>query len=90
MADQIGEWSEQQVCYLSDKPLSNSFGLKVTKGDIYDNTIHMNNSYQLSRLKPEYIVKYKMELRECLPKGRKKMDDLEKCMACQPRLLFIE
>ena len=81
---------EVEITNLSTKTLTTRFGLKVTKGDINDNTIHMNNSYQLKSLKPDYRVTYKMELRECLPKGRGKMNDLEKCKACQPRLLFID
>ncbi|MEJ7625607.1 MAG: hypothetical protein WKF35_02000 [Ferruginibacter sp.] len=80
---------EVEITNLSEKTLSSTFGLKTPRGDLNDNKIHINNSYQLSKLKPNYVVTYKMELRECLPKGRGKMNDLEKCIACQPRLLFI-
>jgi hypothetical protein len=79
---------EVEITNISDRTLAAAFGLKVTRGDANDNLIHPNNMYQLN-LKAGYRVTYKMELRECSPKGGRKMDDIEKCKACQPRLLFI-
>lgn len=79
---------EVEIKNISDRTLTAAFGLKVTRGDANDNLIHPNNMYQLN-LKPNFKTTYKMELRECLPKGARKMDDIDKCKACQPRLLFI-
>ena len=79
---------EVEITNLSKQTLTTTFGLKTPKGDLNDNKIHVNNSYNLN-LRPDYKVTYKMELRECLPKGARKMDDIEKIKACNPLLLFI-
>ncbi len=79
---------EVEITNLSNINLRSAFGLKVPRGDANDYLIHPNNMYQLN-LKPGYRTTYKMELRECMPKGGRKMDDLEKCRACRPTLLFI-
>jgi hypothetical protein len=79
---------EVEITNLSNRTLSSTFALKTTKGDLNDNKIHVNNSYQLN-LKPDYRATYKMELRECVPKGARKKDDIEKVKFCNPLLLFI-
>lgn len=79
---------EVKITNRSEKVISGRCGLKQTKGDLNDNIVHVNNAYNLGSLKPNYYVIFKMELRECMPKGRKNMDDLQKIAACQPRLLF--
>lgn len=79
---------EVEIKNISERTLTAAFGLKVTRGDANDNLIHPNNMYQLN-LKPNFKTTYKMELRECSPKGGRKMNDIEKCKACLPRLLFI-
>jgi hypothetical protein len=77
-----------EITNLSGQNISNYCGLKVTRGDLNDNTIHINNAYSIKSLKPDYYLTFRMELRECHPKGGRKMNDLEKIIACQPRLLF--
>ncbi len=77
-----------EITNLSNQTITNFCGLKVPKGHIDDNTVHINNVYSIKVLKPDYKITFRMELRECKPKGAGKMDDLEKCKACQPRLLF--
>ena len=79
---------EIEITNLSKQTLSSTFALKTPKGDLNDNKIHVNNSYQLN-LKPDYRATYKMELRECVPKGARKKDDIEKVKVCNPLLLFI-
>jgi hypothetical protein len=79
---------EIEITNLSKQTLSSTFALKTTKGDLNDNKIHINNSYHLN-LKPDYKATYKMELRECIPKGARKKDDIEKVKVCNPLLLFI-
>ncbi len=39
-------------------------------------------------LKPNHYVSGKIEMRECWPKGAKTMTDIERCMACAPKLYF--
>ncbi|HEX8332548.1 MAG TPA: hypothetical protein VF622_07990 [Segetibacter sp.] len=53
---------EIEITNLSKQTLSSTFALKTTKGDLNDNKIHINNSYQLN-LKPDYKATYKMEFK---------------------------
>lgn len=39
-------------------------------------------------LKPGYEVSFNLELRECLPKNRKSLNDAGKCAACAPNICF--
>jgi len=57
----------------------------ITSGLMYS----PNNSVRVS-LKPGQKVSNYLELRVCLPKGRKGMDDLQICAACEPKLVFYE
>jgi hypothetical protein len=79
---------EVEITNRSERTFSATMGLKPTNSERDDNEVHVNNSYSFSDLKPGYYVTFKMELRECNPKGGRKMNDFEKVKACQPRLLF--
>lgn len=52
--------------------------------------ISYNNSTRISYLGNNYWIRYTLQLRECLPKGRKNMTDLQKCVACNPYIGFAE
>jgi len=39
-------------------------------------------------LDPKYWVKGRLEMRECMPKGAKGFNDLDRCKACNPKLYF--
>ncbi len=39
-------------------------------------------------LKPGYEVSFNLELRECLPKNRRSLNDAGKCAACAPNICF--
>ncbi|MGK4566067.1 hypothetical protein [Flavobacterium sp. 3HN19-14] len=51
--------------------------------------ISYNNS-TLYSIKNGFNTTFKLQLRECLPKGAGKMTDLEKCKACNPWLAIAE
>ena len=78
---------EVQVTNKGPKKLSGYVGL-VKGGGQKD--LNYNNLAHFNRLGVNYRIKFNLELRECLPKGRSKMTDLEKCKACMPYIGFAE
>lgn len=52
-------------------------------------SIYAHNAGNFS-LKPGYEVSFNLELRECLPKNRKSLNDAGKCAACAPNICFAD
>jgi hypothetical protein len=71
-----------------DKTISCWAGLQIGAKPA-DQSIYTVNAANFT-LKPGEEVSYNLELRECLPKGRKGLDAVGKCAACAPNICFAE
>lgn len=71
-----------------DKTISCWAGLQIGAKPA-GQSIYTVNSASLT-LKPGEEASYNLELRECLPKGRKGLDAVGKCAACAPNICFAE
>ncbi|TZF81459.1 hypothetical protein FW774_18020 [Pedobacter sp. BS3] len=78
---------EVQITNKGPKKLTGYVGL-VMGGGWKD--LNYNNLAHFNRLGANYWIRFNLELRGCLPKGRSKMTDLEKCKACMPHIGFAE
>ena len=73
---------------VGDKEISGWAALQIgSKAD--DQGIYTANATKISLKPGEEASKY-LEIRECLPKGRKGMDAVGKCAACEPRICFAD
>jgi hypothetical protein len=71
-----------------DKEISGWAALQIgSKAD--SENIYTANAASFTLKPGEEISKY-LELRECWPKGRKGLDAVGKCAACEPRICFAE
>lgn len=66
--------------------------VSLVKGPVdaknFDGVLYNNSG--LYSIRKGFNTTLKLQLRECLPKGARKMTDLEKCKACQPWIAIAE